>query len=167
MSDGVPTAERERALDPVSVPADGGEARWWGGGLAVIKASGADTGGLMAILEITEPPDAEAPRHVHHKEDEAFWVLEGEVTFDVGGTTIAAKEGDYAFGPRHVPHSYRVGPSGCRMLFILTPAGFEDLVRLMSVPAEDRALPSGPQEPPGIEDLGKLITSHGCEILDG
>lgn len=167
MSDVMRPAERERVLDPVSVPADGGEARWWGGGLAVIKATGADTGGQMAILEITEPPGAEAPRHIHHLEDEAFWVLEGDVIFDVGGTTITATDGDYAFGPRDVPHSYRVGPAGCRMLFIVTPAGFEDLVRGMSVPAEARTLPPGPQEPPNIEGLDELEARYGCEIVDG
>ncbi len=159
--------EDERVLDPISVPASGGEARWWGEGLAVIKATGADTGGQMAILEITEPPGAEAPRHVHHKEHEAFWVLEGDVTFDVGGTTIAATKGDYAFGPRDVPHSYRVGPSGCRMLFIVTPAGFEDLVRHLSVPAANRTLPPASQEPPDTEGLAALIASYGCELLDG
>jgi quercetin dioxygenase-like cupin family protein len=159
--------ERERVLDPVSVPSDDGEARWWGEGLAVIKATGADTGGQMAILEVTEPPGAEAPRHVHHKEDEAFWVLEGEVTFEVGGTTIPATQGDYAFGPRDVPHSYRVGPNGCRMLFIVTPAGFEELVRHMSAPAADRTLPSSPQQPPDVEGLGELFGRYGCEIVDG
>jgi Cupin domain len=70
--------------------------------LAVIKATGADTGGRIAIIELTEPPGAVAPKHVHHKEDEGFWVLEGEVTFDVGGTTIVASAGDYAFGPRDI-----------------------------------------------------------------
>jgi quercetin dioxygenase-like cupin family protein len=159
--------EHEHVRDPVFVPVGGGEARWWGEGLAVIKATGADTGGRMALLDITEPPGAEAPRHVHHKEDEGFWVLDGEVTFDVGGTTIAATKGDYAFGPRDVPHSYRVGPSGCRMLFIVTPAGFENLVREMSVPAAERTLPPSPQEPPDIEGLGDLVRRYGCEILDG
>jgi quercetin dioxygenase-like cupin family protein len=158
--------EDQRVLEPMSVPADGGEARWWGQGLAVIKATGADTGGQFAIIEITEPPAAEAPRHVHHREDEGFWVLEGDVTFDVGGTTIAAAEGDYAFGPRDVPHSYRVGPDGCRMLFIVTPAGFEDLVRRLSVPAAHRALPPGPQPPPDIDDLRPLVAGYGCELLD-
>jgi quercetin dioxygenase-like cupin family protein len=158
--------EYEHVLDPISVPAAGGEARWWGEGLAVIKATGADTGGQIAIIEISEPPGAEAPRHVHHKEDEGFWVLEGSVTFDVGGTTIAASKGDYAFGPRHVPHSYRVGPDGCRMLFIVTPAGFEDLVRRMSVPAATRALPPSPEEPPDIEDVPALTAGYGCELVD-
>jgi quercetin dioxygenase-like cupin family protein len=135
--------------------------------LAVIKATGADTGGRIAIIEVTEPPGAVAPRHVHHKEDEGFWVLEGEVIFDVGGTTVVARAGDYAFGPRDVPHSYRVGPDGCRMLFIVTPAGFEDLVRLISVPAESRSLPPSPQAPPDTADFTALVAGYGCEILDG
>ena len=160
------TAEKNQLPSPVSIPADSGEARWWGEGLAVIKATGADTGGQMAIIEITEPPGAEAPLHVHHNEDEAFWIVEGEATFKVGDATIAESAGDYAFGPRDVPHRYRVGASGCRMLFILTPAGFEDLVRLISVPAADRTLPPTPQEPAGLEDLGEVIAGYGCEILD-
>jgi quercetin dioxygenase-like cupin family protein len=160
------TVENEAVLAALSVPADGGEARWWGEGLAVIKATGADTGGRIAIIEITEPPGAVAPKHVHHNEDEGFWVLEGDVTFDVGGTTIAASEGDYAFGPRDIPHSYRVGPDGCRMLFIVTPAGFEELVRLISVPALTRSLPPSPQEPPDMAELPALVAGYGCEILD-
>jgi quercetin dioxygenase-like cupin family protein len=166
MSESAHSPEADGALRPVSVPADGGEALWWGGGLAVIKATGADTDGQMAILEVTEPPDTEAPRHVHHKEDEAFWVLEGDVTFEVDGETIAAGPGHYAFGPRDVPHSYRVGPSGCRMLFIVTPAGFEELVRHMSVAAPERTLPPEPQQPPDLEGLAELFGRYGCEIVD-
>lgn len=158
--------DNEGVLAPLSVPAPGGEARWWGEGLAVIKATGADTRGQIAIIEVTEPPGAVAPRHVHHQEDEGFWVLEGEVTFVVGGTTFVATAGDYAFGPRDVPHSYRVGPHGCRMLFIVTPAGFEELVRLISVPAESRSLPPGPQAPADIADFPALVASYGCELLD-
>jgi hypothetical protein len=53
------------------------------------------------------------------------------------------------------------------MLFIVTPAGFEELVRLISVPAQSRSLPPGPQEPPDIAGLPALIASYGCELLDG
>jgi quercetin dioxygenase-like cupin family protein len=134
--------------------------------LAVIKATGTDTRGRFAIIEVTEPPGAVAPRHVHHQEDEGFWVLEGEVTFVVGSATFVATAGDYAFGPRDVPHNYRVGPYGCRMLFFVTPAGFEELVRLISVPAESRSLPPGPQAPADIADLPALVASYGCELLD-
>jgi quercetin dioxygenase-like cupin family protein len=143
-------------LSPVFVAGHEGDARWWDGGLAVIKASAADTGGQMTIVEVTEPPGAEAPLHVHHNEDEAFWVLDGDATFEIGGTTVEARAGDFAFGPRHIPHRYSVGDAGCRMLFILTPGGFEDAVTAMSVPAGARTLP-----PPSVE------APHAANILDG
>src|SRR5262249_19115458 len=128
MGDGTLTPSRQ----PVVVTAQGGQARWWFSNLAVIKATAADTGGQLSIVECTEPPGVAGPRHVHHREDEAFWVLDGAVTFEIGDATIVAHAGDYVFGPRDVPHRYAVGDAGCRMLFITTPGGFEDLVIEMS-----------------------------------
>jgi quercetin dioxygenase-like cupin family protein len=153
------------ALRPVVVRRDEGEARWWFGSLAVIKATAADTGGQMTIVEVTEPPRAEAPLHVHHREDEAFWVLDGDVTFEVGDATIEAHAGDYAFGPRGIPHRYTVGDAGCRMLFILTPGGFEDLVIAMSQPASSRTLPPPSEEEPDLERIAAIAEAHGAELL--
>jgi quercetin dioxygenase-like cupin family protein len=159
------TQQSNRALEPVAVHSDEGEARWWFNGLAVIKATAADTGGQMTIVEMTEPPGTEAPLHVHHREDEAFWVLEGDVTFEVGNTTIEAHAGDYAFGPRDIPHRYTVGDAGCRMLFICTPGGFEDLVIAMSEPARTRTLPPPSDEEPDIEQIAAIAEAHGAELL--
>ena len=160
-------AETAPLLRPAFVASHDGEAHWWGGGLAVIKASAADTGGQMTIVEVTEPPGAEAPLHVHHNEDEAFWVLDGDATFEIGETTIEARGGDYAFGPRHIPHRYSVGDAGCRMLFILTPGGFENLVTAMSEPAGARTLPPPSIEEPDMADIKAIAEAHGAEILDG
>lgn len=154
-----------QTLQPMIVPAAQGEARWWLDCLAVIKASSADTGGQMTIIEITEGAGKEAPLHVHHREDEAFWILEGDVTFEVGDTTIEAHAGDYVFGPRDIPHRYTVGDSGCRMLFICTPGGFENLVREMSVPAETRTLPPPVDEMPDFEWIERVAQKHGCDLL--
>jgi quercetin dioxygenase-like cupin family protein len=159
------TKESSQALTPMAVSSGEGEARWWFGSLAVIKATAADTGGQMTIIEVTEPPGSEAPLHVHHREDEGFWVLEGDVTFEVGDTTIEAHAGDYAFGPRHIPHRYTVGDAGCRMLFICTPAGFEDLVIAMSEPAGRRTLPPPSEEPPDMERIAAIAEAHGAELL--
>jgi mannose-6-phosphate isomerase-like protein (cupin superfamily) len=150
---------------PLAVANGSGEARWWLGQLAEIKATAADTGGLFSIVEVTNGPHYEAPLHVHHREDEAFWIIEGTVTLEVGGTRIEAAAGDYAFGPRGLPHKYKVGAQGCRMLFILTPGGFEDLVRAMSVPAETRSLPSQDGPPPDMERVRAIAATYGCELL--
>jgi quercetin dioxygenase-like cupin family protein len=151
---------------PLAVGSGEGEARWWFGALAVIKATAADTGGQMTIVEVTEPPAAEAPLHVHHREDEGFWILEGDVTLYVGDTTIKAGAGDYAFGPRGIPHRYTVGDAGCRMLFICTPGGFEDLVIEMSEPAASRTLPPPADGPPDMERIASVAAAHGCALLD-
>jgi quercetin dioxygenase-like cupin family protein len=156
---------RTQTLAPVAVASDAGEARWWFEGLAVIKARAASTGGQLAIIEITEPPGAQAPLHVHHGEDESFWIIEGSATFEVGGTTIEARAGDYLFGPRNVPHRYTVGDSGCKMLFICTPGGFEELVIAMSQPAGARTLPPPSTEMPDWERVAAIATAHGCELL--
>jgi quercetin dioxygenase-like cupin family protein len=156
------------ALDPLAVRRNEGEARWWFGALAEIKATAADTGGLMSIVEVTEHPGAEAPLHVHHRDDEGFWVLEGNVTFEVGDATIEASAGDYVFGPREIPHRFTVGDQGCRMLFILVPGGIEHVIRATSEPALRRTLPAPTEDEPTpeqIERLKAIVREHGYELL--
>jgi quercetin dioxygenase-like cupin family protein len=152
-------------LTPALVRADEGEARWWVGSLAVIKATAADTGGLLTVVEVTEPPGSEAPLHVHHRDDEAFWILEGDVTFVVGDAAIEAHAGDYVFGPRDIPHRYTVGDAGCRMLFIMVPGGLEDVLRATSEPAPGRTLPPPSEEEPDVEAIKAIVAAHGYELL--
>jgi mannose-6-phosphate isomerase-like protein (cupin superfamily) len=157
--------EATQLLEPMATRSGEGEARWWFAALAEIKVTAEQTGGLLSIIEITERPNEEGPLHVHHREDEGFWILDGDVTFEVGGTTIHASAGDFAFGPRGVPHRYTVGADGCRMLYIMTPGGFEDLVREMSVPAESRTLPPPSDEEPDWAMVAAVAKAHGCELL--
>jgi quercetin dioxygenase-like cupin family protein len=163
---------KRQALEPVAVATGDGEARWWGPGLAEVKATAADTNGQMTILEITDPPNTKAPLHVHHNEDEGFWILDGSATFEVGDQTIEARVGDYLLGPRDIPHRYTTGPDGCRMLFIFTPGGFEEVLRAVSAPAEQRTMPPAEHEPPpppseeDVERMQAAIRAHGCEILE-
>lgn len=152
-------------LTPMATRKGEGEARWWFAALAEIKVTAEDTNGLLSIVEMTEPPGSEAPLHVHNREDEGFWILEGDVTIHVGDQVIEAEAGDFAFGPRGIPHSYKVGPDGCRMLFILTPGGFENLVRGMSVPAGSRTLPPPSDEQPDWEHIAVVAKANDCELL--
>ena len=160
--------DQTQLLEPASTPAGEGEALWWFDGLAELKLTAQQTGGALSILEITEPPNAlPAPLHVHHREDETFWMLEGSATFEVGDLAIEASAGDCVFGPRGVPHRYTPGPEGCRMLFIMTPGGFENLVRGMSVPAARRTLPPPMPdgEEPDWEMVARVARENGCELL--
>ena len=158
-------SQSTQTLEPVLTRHGEGEARWWFGCLAETKVVAAQTGGLLSVIEITEPPGAEAPLHVHHREDESFWIIEGDVTIEVGETTIDAHAGDFAFAPRGMPHRYTVGSDVCRMLLIMTPGGFENLVRGMSVPAQTRTLPPPSEEEPDWEQVAAIARANGCELL--
>jgi mannose-6-phosphate isomerase-like protein (cupin superfamily) len=160
--------QEAQLLAPMATRSNEGEARWWFAALAEIKVTAQETGGLLSIIEITEPPNAAGPLHVHHREDEGFWILEGDVTFEVGDTTIEAGPGDYVFGPRDIPHRFTVGDQGCRMLFILVPGGIEDVIRATSEPAQSRTLPPPPEAEPSpeeIEGLKAIVKGHGYELL--
>ncbi len=153
-----------------------GEARWWAGGLVTNKVSGKETGGLYSIVEVLEPDGAAAPLHVHHNEDEAFYILEGEMTFYVGEETYKAGPGSFVFGPKDVPHTYTVDSGPAKLLFVLSPAGFEGFIEAVSVPAKARTLPPPQPETPPAEavfeeremddfDFAALEARYGCEIL--
>ncbi len=139
--------------------------RWFFGMLAEIKASAADTGGMYTLVEITAPAGLEAPLHVHYNEDEGFYVLEGSATIQVGDETVELGPGQHAYGPRDVPHRFTIGPDGARMLWVLTPGGFERLVEEASVPAETPTVPPAHVLPP--ENAAEIVLKHGNELLPG
>ncbi len=140
-----------------------GQPRWFFGMLAEVKASAADTAGRYTLVEITAPPGLDAPRHVHHTEDEGFYVLEGDVTITVGDETVELVAGQFAFGPRDVPHRFTVGPDGARMIWVLTPGGFEDLIDEASVPAEAPTVPPPSVVPPA--DIAEILRRHGNDLV--
>jgi mannose-6-phosphate isomerase-like protein (cupin superfamily) len=147
---------------PTSPGLKQGDARWFFGMLVTIRATAADTDGQYTLVEAVAPPGLEAPLHVHHTEDEAFLILEGVVLY-VGDERIEATAGQFAFGPRDVPHRFEVGSAGARMLWVCTPAGFENLVEAVSVPAEAMTVPPPEVVPP--EDAAETVTRFGNAIL--
>ncbi len=140
-----------------------GELRWFVGGLVEIKASAADTGGQYTLLDVRMPANAASPLHVHYTEDEGFYVLEGSVTVEVGHEQVTIGPGQHAFGPRNVPHRFRIGPDGAHMLWVLTPGGFEALLMAASVPAGAPTLPPADVRPP--DDFAEIVLRHGNELL--
>ena len=146
-------------------PTARGQQRWFVGMLAEVKASAADTGGMYTLVEITAPPHLEAPLHVHYDEDEGFYVLEGSATVQVGDETVELGPGRHAHGPRNVPHRFTIGPDGARMLWVLTPGGFERLVEEASVPAQTPTVPPAHVLPP--ENAAEIVLKHGNELLAG
>jgi uncharacterized RmlC-like cupin family protein len=112
--------------------------------------------------------EGEGPLHVHYREDEGFWILEGELTFEVGEERIKAGPGSFVFGPKDVPHRYTVDSGPARLLCIFSPGDFEEFVYATSVPAEERTLPpaaEGPRSEAEMEQLRALARQYGGELL--
>lgn len=125
-----------------------------------VLASAADTKGLLGAIEVAGPSGAAPPLHVHHREDEAFYVLEGEYTVFVGDESIAGVPGTWVRGPRDVPHGYRVHSPRGRHLSLTMPAGFEAFFEEIA----DIATPStDPRNAMGR--LAAVAARYGVEFL--
>lgn len=146
---------------------DGGQALWSVGVLMVVKADAESTGGAFALIDHVAPPGYESPYHVHHAEDELFYVLEGEIDCyygEDGEEALLAGPNDTVFLPRDIPHGFRVvSDEPCRMLVQLTPAGLEEFFAEAGGPAE--ALEPPPPAEPDVEALTALAENYQVDIL--
>jgi quercetin dioxygenase-like cupin family protein len=151
---------------PITLGPDEGEVLWFLDFLTTVKASGEETDGGLTVMEQIAPFGAGSPLHVHRREDEWFYVLEGELTIWVDGEVSVAGPGSFACGPRDVPHTFVVsGLTGARWLLGAAPAGFDDFVRAVAAPALSRALPPADLPRPTPEQLTELAADYGIEIL--
>ncbi len=91
-----------------------------------VKAGVAETEGRFTVIETSNPPSSGPPLHVHAHEDEGFLVLEGEYTFFFGDQQVHGRPGDFVLLPQGLPHRYRVGEHGGRVLMLFAPAGIEE-----------------------------------------
>ena len=142
-----------------------GEAFWLLGMLQTIKISREDTGGAYGLVEVVVPEGLGSPWHVHPKEDEWFYVLEGEITFWVGDSRLSLKAGSFAFGPKGVPHTFFGGPNGGKMLVWAGGAKFEGLLREIAEPAPEHVLPPPPEGPPDMDLLLPIADKWAYDIL--
>ena len=129
-----------------------------------VKATAEETGGALSVMETWLTPAANPPMHVHHGEDEAFYVLEGEIEFFLGDAEpVLSGPGDFVFGPREVPHRFEVRTPEARVLVLGTPGGGERFFAAMGEPATSPTLPV-PQAP-DVERVVAIAAAHDVEIL--
>ena len=122
----------------------------------IVRATGERTNGAFGLVEQVMPPGFASPYHTHRLEDEAFYVLEGELAFVCGGQWTTAGPGAFVFGPRDIPHGLKVvGSANARMLLLCTPGGFDEFVVEMSEPAP---------APPDMAKLMALAAKYSVEI---
>ena len=123
-----------------------------------LKLTGEESENICAVVEISTPPQVGPPLHVHQREDEAFYVLEGMYEVRVGGRVVPAPPGTFAFLPRTIPHRYtNVGYRTGKLLVTITPAGFERFFEELSL--------LGPDALADRERIGSIGRKYGLEIL--
>ena len=149
---------------------DEGEAIWLLGGLYTFKALGDQNANQYTVVEVTGPGGPQglaAPLHYHEREDEGFYVVEGEITLVIGDKTLEASAGSFAFAPRNTHHAFRLESPTAKMLLLITPgaAGHEGLFREMGDPADAPVVPPPPDAPPDLERLVAIGSRHGTRII--
>jgi mannose-6-phosphate isomerase-like protein (cupin superfamily) len=132
-----------------------------GGGVYKIVASAAETNNMHFAFEAIEPPGGGPPLHMHANEDEFFLVLDGEMTFYIGGRITRATEGQTAFAPRGVPHCFKnTSRRESRIMVLFTPGNIEGFFEYgnlpRGVPATDELL---------LERLATFAPQYGLTIL--
>jgi mannose-6-phosphate isomerase-like protein (cupin superfamily) len=128
------------------------------GAIMTYKATAEDTGGAYSLAVETTPPHSGLPLHVHSREDEAMYILDGEFEIQCGDQTVRATAGTFVFLPRAVPNRYQnVREMPSTFLHITSPGGFEKLVEETS-----RLTPSGP---PDMQKVTDTARKHGIEFV--
>jgi len=118
------------------------------------KAAASDTAGAFSVIEIVQRRGGEPPLHVHHREDEAFYLLEGEMTFHVGEQRLQARTGSFVFLPRDVPHSFTVDGDGeAKVLQLSSPPGIEQFFRDWG------------ERPLDVEAMAQALAGYGVDFV--
>jgi mannose-6-phosphate isomerase-like protein (cupin superfamily) len=110
--------------------------QWENGNLTTNLAEKKDTNGAYLLVEAMLAPGTEPPPHVHTREDELFYVLEGEFDVYIGKDAFKVQTGECVFLPRFRPHAFVIRSLRLRVLALFTPAGLEEAFRGMSTPAQ-------------------------------
>ncbi len=145
---------------------DEGQATWFFNALMTTKATMSETGGAYSLTEHLVTAASDPPLHVQVDEDEAFYVLDGEIELEVDGRVVTATPGTFAFVARGAAHRFRVLTPTARMLVICSGKPSDNLEEFfvrMGEPATERALPipAAPDE----ERLLALTARMGIELV--
>jgi quercetin dioxygenase-like cupin family protein len=151
----------------VAAPATSRGALWHLGGLLRIRADGAATNGALAVVEEHARLGYRTPPHVHTREDETLYVIDGELSYRRGDEEGRAGPGEVVFLPRHVAHHFEVVSGHAHFLNMVAPAGFEDFFAQVSGPARADRIPAEADSPPVDLQLMTAVAARlGVTILN-
>jgi quercetin dioxygenase-like cupin family protein len=132
------------AVPIVRADGEGERRRFWGGGILTMKATADETGGAFLLFDDSMTAGKTTPLHIHADEDEALYVLEGEILVHIDGTDHRVGAHGFAMAPRGVPHAFLVTSPTARVLTLQTPGSAEAFYRGASESAADDTDPAGP-----------------------
>lgn len=155
-------SERERR--PYVLKSGEGSSVWSLGGRFTAKVTDADAEGRFALVEALAFRTTEPPLHIHHSEDEAWYLLDGKMNFYVGDDVIEADAGSFVFAPRGIPHEFTVEIEPSRVLVFASPAGFERFALELGQPATSDEPPGDLAVPPP-DVLTPVAERYGIEVL--
>ena len=132
----------------------------------VILATGEQTGGAYCLADATVPPGGGPPPHYHTREEETFYVTEGEITFTVDGREVIGTPGTFVQIPRGTPHAFKNNTAkAARMLITCVPAGFEKFMAEFATELPSADAPPIPPQPGEIEKLLSIAPRYGIVML--
>jgi quercetin dioxygenase-like cupin family protein len=147
---------------------DTGPATWALGSLFEQIASGAETGGAFGLSRVTQPAGTATPVHVHTNEAEAFYLLDGTMTYRAGDEDYQLSPGSFIYLPAGVPHAFRVtGEAPVCFLGIVAPGGLMDLYDEVGQPAVERRLPGpdGAALPDDVQRWLEAAPRYGIQVI--
>lgn len=147
------------------VARDQGRALWHLGALMTFKALGGETGGQFWALEGYADHHMAVPLHVHARDDEVWFVIEGEIRFHVNGSVYTGGPGTFAYIPHGVPHTFEVISPTARWFGVGLPAGLDQWFFETGVPAQALTLPPLPDSPPDVEAIVTSLRAYGTETV--
>jgi quercetin dioxygenase-like cupin family protein len=141
--------------------------KWYMGMLLTNLAETPDTSGAFSLFEATLVPGTEPPPHVHSREDELFYILEGEFDVYVEKEVFKGKTGECIFLPRLQPHTFIIRSPRLRLLILFAPAGVEEAFRTMSSPAQNLEPPTEAltYSAEDLEQTAKRFNASGVRML--
>lgn len=145
-----------------------GPATWALGALFEHLATGPETGGAFSFTKVTQPSGTATPLHLHTREAEAFYLLDGTMTYQAGEQTYKLSPGSFIYLPTGVPHAFRItGETPASFLAIAAPGGLMDLYDGTGRPAAARRLPSPDEADLGADIQRWLAASaeYGLQVL--
>src|SRR4051794_25259701 len=122
----------------------------------------------LGVALVTQPPGVATPLHRHHHEAEAFYVLEGRLSYQAGEELHELYDGCFIHLPQGVPHAFRIrGDSPAKLLALTAPAGLLHLYDEVGLPAAERRLPGADGQTPEVE-IPKWVEvgpRYGLEVV--